>query len=98
VKERDYHGCIHHFDSLEDFHVYPIRLADRLPTLAIPLLPGDGAVPVNLQSVFDRAYDTGPYRRRVRYTDAVPAPALPDDKAAWVAGVLRQAGLLPTPA
>jgi hypothetical protein len=95
VKEYDYHACIHHFGNLEDYFVYPARLPDRLPTLSIPLLPGDGAVPLDLQTIFTRAYDTGPYSRRVLYTDPVPAPELPPDKAAWVQKVLRDKGLLP---
>jgi hypothetical protein len=91
----DYHVCIHHFDNLEDFFVYPILLTQRLPVLAIPLLPGDEAVPLDLQAVLDRCYDAGPYRQRLRYQDAVPAPALSAERAAWVAQVLRDKGVLP---
>lgn len=92
----DYHVCVHHFNNLEDFFVYPILLEQRLPTISIPLLPGDSSVPLDLQAALDRSYDTGPYRRRVRYTDSVPAPALSEQQAVWVAAVLRQQNLLPT--
>jgi hypothetical protein len=88
----DYHVCVKHFDNLEDYYVYPIYLAERLPTVAIPLLPDDGVVAVDLQTAFDRSYDTGPYRRRVRYTEPVPPPALVADKAAWVEQVLCEKG------
>ena len=102
VRERagtfDYHVCIHHFDNLEDFFVYPILLSQRLPVLAIPLLPGDEPVPLDLQAVLDRCYDAGPYRQRLRYQDAVPAPPLLPEQAAWVAQVLREKGLLPATA
>ena len=37
----DYHVSVHGFDDLETFFVYPIRLEDCLPPVAIPLLPGD---------------------------------------------------------
>jgi hypothetical protein len=97
VKAYDYHVCVHHFDNLEDFFIYPVHLHERLPTIAVPLLPGDGSVPLDLQAAFDRAYDTGPYRRRVRYTDPVPAPALTEEKAAWIEKVLRDRGLRPAP-
>jgi hypothetical protein len=94
----DYHVCIHHFDNLEDFFVYPILLSQRLPVLAIPLLPGDEPVPLDLQAVLDRCYDAGPYRQRLRYQDTVPPPALAPEQAEWVAQVLRDKGLLPATA
>ncbi len=63
----DYHVCLHRFDNWEDYFVYAFRLADRLPEIAVPLLPGDGDVPLDLQAVLDRCYDEANYRRRVRY-------------------------------
>jgi hypothetical protein len=89
----EYHVCIKHFDNLEDYYVYPICLNERLPTIAIPLLPGDGVVAANLQAAFDRSYDTGPYRRRVKYTQPVPLPSLSAEKATWVEKVLSEKGL-----
>ena len=47
-----------------------------LPEIAIPLLPGDGDVAVDLQEVFQRSYDAGPYRRRIRYRQTEPVPPL----------------------
>jgi len=87
----DYHVSVHRFDRFEDFFVYPIRLEERLPEIAVPLLPGDPDVPLDLQAVFDRCYDTGPYRRRVRYDESTPVPALGTEQAEWVAGRLAQA-------
>jgi hypothetical protein len=91
----DYHVCIRHFDNWEDYFVYPVRLAEPLPEIAIPLLPGDPSIPVDLQTIFDRAYDSGPYRRRVPYRDNTPVPPLPPEQAAWATQVLREKGLLP---
>jgi hypothetical protein len=72
----DYHVCVHAFERLGTYAVYTILMTQRLPTIAIPLLPGDGAVNIDLQAVFQRCYDTGPYRRRVRYDPARLMPPL----------------------
>ncbi len=90
----DYHVCVHHFDNLEDYFVYPFRLQDRLPEIAVPLLPGDAPVAVDLQAVFERCYDSGPYRRRVRYRESTVVPPLRPEQAEWVTNVLREKGLL----
>ncbi len=84
----DYHVCIHRFDNLEDYFVYPIRLQDRLPEIAIPLLPGDGDVAIDLQEVFQRSYDAGPYRRRIRYRHSEPVPPLDAEAQSWAARLL----------
>lgn len=87
----DYHVSIHRFDRSREFLVYPIFLWRRLPTIRIPLLPGDPDVPLNLQTVFQRAYDVGPYRRAVRYgEDPIDPPLLPD-QATWASQVLATA-------
>jgi hypothetical protein len=85
----DYHVSVHRSDRFEDYLVYPVRLEDRLPEIAIPLLPGDPELPIDLQAVFDRAYDTGPYRRRIRYAESTPAPALRPEQSEWAARVLQ---------
>ncbi|MEX1027897.1 MAG: DUF4058 family protein [Candidatus Paceibacterota bacterium] len=69
-----YHISAHCFDHFEDFFVYPIQLSDPLPTISIPLLPGDGEVPVALQQVFERTYAAGPYYREIDYKQSVPPP------------------------
>jgi len=86
----DYHVSVHRFDHFEDYLVYPIRLAQKLPEIAVPLLPGDGDVPLDFQAVFDRSYDTGPYRRRIRYREMIVVPPLRPDQAEWVNGVLNE--------
>lgn len=79
----DYHVCVHRFDQFADYFVYAIRLEDRLPEIEIPLLPADGAVTVDLQTVFNRCYEAGPYRRRIRYRDEKPVPPLGPKRTAW---------------
>ena len=85
----DYHVSVHRFDQPGRFFIYPCKLEGPLPEIAIPLLPGDGDVPLDLQAVFTRAYDTGPYRRRVRYDPARLEPPLSGEKLAWVEQMVR---------
>jgi hypothetical protein len=55
------------------------------------LLPGDPSIPINLQAVFQRAYDAGPYRRAVRYGEDPIDPPLTTAQAAWAAQILTPA-------
>jgi hypothetical protein len=94
----DYHVCVRPFDRpAGEFLVYPIWLRNRLPVIAVPLLPGDQPVQVDLQSVLDKVYDTGRYARRVRYRDWVPVPPLGAELRAWTDQVLRAAQLIGPP-
>lgn len=90
----DYHVCCHRFERPQDYFIYPIRLEDALPTIAIPLLPGDEDIAMPLQPLFDRVYDAGPYPRVVDYRDPAPAPPLGPAKAKWVKKHLAEAGLV----
>jgi len=77
------------FDDLETFFVYPLHLEDHLPPVAIPLLPGDLPVTIDLQAIFDRCYDAGPYAREIRYGEDAVIPPLQIDKAAWALQILQ---------
>jgi hypothetical protein len=83
----DYHVCVYVCGT--GFWVYPIRLEDILPEVAVPLLPEAGAVPLDLQAVFDRCYDVGPYERRVQYKLNRLAPPVPAKQARWIKQQLR---------
>jgi len=87
----DYHVSVHGFDDLETFYVYPIRLEERLPPVAIPLLPGDPPVTLDLQSVFERCSNAGPYLREIRYGEDAIIPPLDPDRAAWAAKIVQTA-------
>ena len=84
----DYHVSVHRFDQPGRFFIYPWQLETPLPEIAIPLLPGDREVPLDLQAVFTRCYDTGPYHRRVLYDPARIVPPLPETKTQWVRQIL----------
>jgi hypothetical protein len=84
----DYHVSVHRFDDPGRFYVYPWRLEVPLPEITVPLLPGDGEVLLDLQAVFTRCYDTGPYRRRVRYIASRLDPPLDAERTGWVKQVI----------
>jgi hypothetical protein len=89
----DYHVCVHRFDRFADFLVYPIQLESKLPVIAVPLLPGDPDVPLDLQAAFDRAYDEGPYDTAVHYDLATIEPPLRPEQQQWVKARLAAAGV-----
>jgi len=80
--------------SKEEGLLFPIGLTERLPIVPIPLLSGEAPVELDLQLAFDRAYDSGPYRRRISYSTLVPHPALTSHQTEWVAQRLSEAGRL----
>ncbi|MBI4607143.1 MAG: DUF4058 family protein [Planctomycetes bacterium] len=85
----DYHVCVHRFDRRGEFLVYPVLLEERLPEIDVLLLPGDGSVTADLQAVLDRAYDGGPYRKRIRYGQDEVVPPLSESQAQWARRVLE---------
>ena len=92
VPQFTYHVCSHRYEHFEDFLIYPIQLAEPLPTINIPLLPGDGEVPVNLQQVLNRTYEAGPYHREIDYRTDVPLPKLSEDEMRWARGRIEDRG------
>jgi hypothetical protein len=88
----DYLIATHRFDHPQEFLIHPIRMEERLPTIGIPLLPGDADVPLDLQAAFLRAYDAGPYRREVDYARDRIKPRLGTEQAKWAAGVIKTQG------
>jgi Protein of unknown function (DUF4058) len=78
----------------EDFDVYPVRLTQALPCIAVPLRESEEEVPLDLQAAFTRVYDTGPYPRLLYYA-VPPVPPLDETRNRWLERLLRQAGLRP---
>ena len=62
---------------------------ERLPILAIPLLPGDPDVRLDLQAAFNQAYDAGPYRKRIRYGEDSIRPSLRPEQAGWAKSITK---------
>lgn len=78
--------------NTREHEFYPIRLRTRLPRIRIPLKTGEDDAVLDLQEVFERCYEIGPYPDRLKYS-APPDPPLSPDDAAWAEDVLKQRGL-----
>jgi hypothetical protein len=72
------------------YRMYPTGLRELLPCIWVPLKEHEDEILLDLQYVFNRIYDAGPYRRgAVDYAGPVPAPALDKEDAAWAAELTR---------
>ena len=85
----EYMVSIHRSHRPKEFLVYPIMLRQRLPKIAIPLSAGDPDASLDLQEVFDRSYDVGPYTREIEYGKDPIVPRLKPDLAEWAAKLLN---------
>lgn len=90
----DYHVCVTVIGDPIRFEVKPFRLADRLPSIAVPLDPGVRPVVIDLQPVLDHAYDSGRYRRLAKYADKSPVPPLTAEQQVWAEGLFQAKGVL----
>lgn len=73
--------------------VWPLQLDKPLPTIPVPLLPGDSDITFNLQSALTTIYDLYSYDLSIDYTQP-PKPALADETARWAAQLLQKAGFV----
>ncbi|MFQ5874842.1 MAG: DUF4058 family protein [Dehalococcoidia bacterium] len=73
--------------------IWPIALREPLPTVPVPLLPPDPDVPLDLQAAVQACFDLVGYERMLDYSGPPSPPPLSDDDAAWIADLLRAAGL-----
>jgi len=74
--------------------IYPVLLQKRLPRIGIPLASDDNDVALDLQAVFTRCWDEGPYPALLQYGGAAPK-GLTADEGAWCEMTLAASGLRP---
>ena len=74
--------------------LYFFGMEDRLPRIAIPLAHGDPDVVLDLQPVFARCWEAGPYPELLRYDQPVPGEVTPQ-QAEWCRQRLVNAKLVP---
>lgn len=93
-RDHAYHVCVTGAAVGRQYSIAPIRLADSLPRIPIPLDLGVTPVLVELQPLLDRSYDSGNYDRSLQYARP-PIPALSAPQQAWADAILREKGLIP---
>lgn len=69
--------------------VWPVWLDGPLPTIPVPLLPGDADVPLDLQVAFSAVYDAVGYDLAVDYSRPPEVPLSPA-QATWAEQSLRR--------
>jgi hypothetical protein len=75
----------------KEVEVWPIALHEQLPTVPVPLLPGDPDVQLDLQQALTTVYDIIGYDELIDYQLPPPAPLTPAEST-WVEEQLRRAG------
>ena len=73
----------------ENVEMYRVPLRERLPTIRVPLRPGDSDAKLDLQSLIEAAYENGGYDDTDYRLEPEP-PFLPED-AQWAAKLLHEA-------
>ena len=76
----------------DERQVYYCPLRKRLPAFAVPLRKTDAPVPLDLQPLIDRCYQTGRYWQLSQRP--LPPPSLADDEQAWMDQHRAAAGLI----
>lgn len=76
-----------------DFEIWPFTVRQSLPCISIPLMEGEADVIVDLQSVFNIVYDSGPYERGIDYNLPTDPPLKARD-ALWADVMLEQKGII----
>lgn len=88
----DYLICLHRSAHRYTYEYWMNRIQEPLPPIFIPLAEEEPDIILDLQAVFDSAYDAGPYRRDVDYQQDPPTPLNSED-AVWADALLREKGL-----
>lgn len=73
--------------------LYPFNLPQAIPPIPVPLQKGESEPRLALGELLPRIYDEVRYDLRIDYTTPPPPPALPDEQAVWLDGLLRDASL-----
>jgi hypothetical protein len=72
--------CVNRWPQRNRFELYPRRLRERMPRLAIPLESGDPDVMLDLQAALEQVYEEGRYGRRIRYDQPCAPPVALEDQ------------------
>lgn len=75
--------------------VWPIRLAEPLPLIPVPLLEPDPDAVLDLSAVVTSVYERGGYARLIDYKQTPPPPALSVQEKTWLNSHLQAAAIRP---
>ncbi len=89
VPPAPYYVYLTYGDDSATAPVWAVQLRDRLPTVPVPLLKPDPAVPLNLQAALESCFALVGYERLLDYTQPPPPPELSPEDRAWVDETLR---------
>lgn len=64
--------------------VWPIQLADPLPTIPVPLRSPDADVPLDLGAALTAIYDEAAYDLSIDYHQSPPPPPLSEEEQRWL--------------
>jgi hypothetical protein len=84
-------------DESIGYPLFPLGIQSVLPCIPVPLRENLREVPLDVQFIFTRAYDGGPYRRGAVDYRQPPDPPLSDVDAEWALGLLRDTRLFEVP-
>ena len=81
----DYYALVARPERRPHVGVWPIHLREPLPTIPVPLLPGDPDARLDLQQLLHATYDEGGYENYLY--DNEPEPRLSPADAEWAKGI-----------
>jgi hypothetical protein len=88
----DYFVYLSRIEHRPNAYLWPIRLPEPLPVVAVPLKGGDADIPLDLQAVLATAYERAGYDRVVDYRKP-PVIPLPQEYEAWADQLLKSKNL-----
>lgn len=70
-------------EGVGEWDLFAISLREMLPVISVPLRVNEPEVPLDLQHVFNRTYDGGPYQRGALDYSSPPHPPLAEADYTW---------------
>ncbi len=88
-----YRILISRSDQRPGADLYRIALSQPLPTIPIPLKPGEPEPQVDFQVLLNQIYAEARYALRIEYGQPLPPPALTAEERQWVESILATMAL-----
>ncbi len=85
----DYYALVCRAQEMPKAGVWPFTFRDPMPSIAVPLLPSDPDVSLELRPCLDVAYEQGEYHVDIDYRKP-PVPPLSELDAEWARGLLEK--------